>query len=193
MASTNLNQLFLLADHIKLSLLERQRAISLNLAPNSQDNQISRSLESLREGLESLELQSSSESLSSELSHLRSQYNDLSRQLHGENPSSTATDTLTSPNDPSLASDFTHAQSRTSISDSNKQAPQPFSKLKQNNTATASNGTPNQQQSKSVRFLLAQIHPNFPINRYTCTILRCWQNKTNNLILYPPALAGRGT
>lgn len=49
---SNPNQLFLLADHIKLSLLERQRAISLNLEPNSQDGQISRSLESMREGLE---------------------------------------------------------------------------------------------------------------------------------------------
>lgn len=49
---SNTNQLFLLADHIKLSLLERQRAISLNLEPNSQDGHISRSLESMREGLE---------------------------------------------------------------------------------------------------------------------------------------------
>jgi syntaxin 8 len=48
------NQLFLLADHIKLSLLERQRALSLNLEPNSQDGQISRSLESLCEGLEEI-------------------------------------------------------------------------------------------------------------------------------------------
>lgn len=51
---TNPNQYFLLADHIKLSLLERQRAISLNLEPTAQDGNISRSLESLREGLESL-------------------------------------------------------------------------------------------------------------------------------------------
>jgi syntaxin 8 len=48
------NQLFLLIDHIKLSLLERQRALSLNLEPNSQDGHISRSLESLREGLEEI-------------------------------------------------------------------------------------------------------------------------------------------
>ena len=48
-------QLYLLADHIKLSLLERQRAISLNLEPNSQDGHISRSLESLREGVEAVE------------------------------------------------------------------------------------------------------------------------------------------
>lgn len=46
------SQLLLLADHIKLSLLERQRAISLNLSPTSQDAQITRSLESLRSGIE---------------------------------------------------------------------------------------------------------------------------------------------
>lgn len=52
---SNPTQLFLLADHIKLSLLERQRAVSLDLEPNSQDGEISRSLESLREGLEAVE------------------------------------------------------------------------------------------------------------------------------------------
>ena len=51
----NPSQLYLLADHIKLSLLERQRAISLNLEPNTQDGHISRSLDSMREGLEALE------------------------------------------------------------------------------------------------------------------------------------------
>lgn len=51
----NPSQLYLLADHIKLSLLERQRAISLNLEPNSQDGHISRSLESLREGIEAVD------------------------------------------------------------------------------------------------------------------------------------------
>jgi hypothetical protein len=55
--STNPAQLFLLADHVKLSLLERQRAMSLNLSPNSQDGQISRSLDSLRLGMEALEMQ----------------------------------------------------------------------------------------------------------------------------------------
>lgn len=51
----NPSQLYLLADHIKLSLLERQRAISLNLEPNTQDGHITRSLESMREGLEAVE------------------------------------------------------------------------------------------------------------------------------------------
>lgn len=51
----NPSQLYLLADHIKLSLLERQRAISLNLEPNSQDGHISGSLESMQEGIDALE------------------------------------------------------------------------------------------------------------------------------------------
>ena len=51
---SNPNQLLLLADHIKLSLLERQRAISLNLTPTSQDAHITRSLESLRSGIEEI-------------------------------------------------------------------------------------------------------------------------------------------
>ncbi len=54
-ASVKPSQLFLLADHVKLSLLERQRAISLNLEPNSHDGQISRTLDELRTGIETLE------------------------------------------------------------------------------------------------------------------------------------------
>lgn len=55
--ATNPPQLFLLADHVKLSLLERQRAVSLNLPSHTQDSHISRSLEQLRAGIESLESQ----------------------------------------------------------------------------------------------------------------------------------------
>ena len=55
--STSPHQLFLLADHIKLSLLERQRAIALNLEPNKQDGHISRSIETLRDGIENLQKQ----------------------------------------------------------------------------------------------------------------------------------------
>jgi len=54
--STSPHQLFLLADHIKLSLLERQRAVSLKL-PSTNDGPITRSLESLRAGLETLSAQ----------------------------------------------------------------------------------------------------------------------------------------
>lgn len=64
MSSTN--QLFLLADHIKLSLLERQRAKSLHIDEEAggggsdshqQDGHISRSLDQFREGLASLQAQ----------------------------------------------------------------------------------------------------------------------------------------
>lgn len=109
---SNASQLLLLADHIKLSLLERQRAISLNLDPNpSQDSNISRSLESFREGIESLSSRSSD---TEQLENLRSQYNDLSRQFHGES-STTAAETLTSPNDPTLKDDFQRARTRSSL------------------------------------------------------------------------------
>ena len=54
-AMANPSQLYLLADHIKLSLLERQRAISLDLEPTAQDGHISRSLDSMREGIEAIE------------------------------------------------------------------------------------------------------------------------------------------
>lgn len=109
---SNASQLLLLADHIKLSLLERQRAISLNLEPSSsQDSNISRSLESFREGIESLGARSSD---TDQLATLRSQYNDLSKQFHGES-SSTLEDTLSSPNDPALKDDFAHARTRSSL------------------------------------------------------------------------------
>jgi syntaxin 8 len=53
---SNPNQFFLLADHIKLSLLERKRAQSLNLdaGSGSQDGHIARSLEQFRDGLTGL-------------------------------------------------------------------------------------------------------------------------------------------
>lgn len=96
---TNPSQLFLLADHIKLSLLERQRAISLDLEPNSQDGEISRSLESLREGIETVQadqtrLAESHDSagaaaLKDQLGPLQAQYEDLATQFHGE-PADTA-------------------------------------------------------------------------------------------------------
>lgn len=116
---SNASQLLLLADHIKLSLLERQRAISLNLEPNtSQTSNISRSLESLREGIESLAARSSD---TEQLDTLRSQYNDLSKQFHGDS-SSTLADTLTSPNDPALNDDFEHARTRSSLDSKTKRS-----------------------------------------------------------------------
>ena len=133
---SNPSQLSLLADHIKLSLLERQRAISLNLDPNpSQDSNIARSLESFREGIESLSSPGDDESLS----RLRSQYNDLSRQFHGES-SSTAENTLSSPNHPALRDDFARAKTRTS---SDASRPQKTSNLRRQDTG---------QSQKNVRF-----------------------------------------
>lgn len=52
---STLNQLYLLADHVKLSLLERQRALSLNLDADTQDGHISRSLDQFKDGLEALD------------------------------------------------------------------------------------------------------------------------------------------
>ncbi|KAI4917442.1 hypothetical protein J4E85_009961 [Alternaria conjuncta] len=116
--ATNPPQLFLLADHIKLSLLERQRALSLSLPSNSQDGQISRSLEQLRSGIESLESQvqdTSDESITSQLPRLRTQLAELTAQFTPTTTKSTPTPTsptLTSPNNPSLTSDFAAAQSK---------------------------------------------------------------------------------
>jgi syntaxin 8 len=109
---SNPNQLFLLADHIKLSLLERQRAISLNLSPTpTQSSHISRSLESFREGLEALEKSPQSNASDvDQLQRLRSQYDDLSRHFYGESLPPAAQATITSPNDPSLVADFNRAQ-----------------------------------------------------------------------------------
>ncbi|EPS32741.1 hypothetical protein POX_d05103 [Penicillium oxalicum] len=97
---TNPSQLYLLADHIKLSLLERERAISLDLEPNAQDGEISRSLESLQTGIQAVEaeqirLAESNDSagaaaLKDQLAPLRDQFQELSAQFHGEGGGSSA-------------------------------------------------------------------------------------------------------
>ncbi|KAI9713178.1 MAG: hypothetical protein M1820_001163 [Bogoriella megaspora] len=112
MSASNPAQLLLLADHIKLSLLERQRALSLNIEGDQKDGHISRSLETLREGIEALEREQndlSSSSNASQISSLRTQYLDLQSQFQGW-PSTHPISTLTSPNNPSLTSDFNAAQ-----------------------------------------------------------------------------------
>jgi syntaxin 8 len=87
MATANPAQLFLLADHIKLSLLERQRAISLNLSPNAQDAQITRSLGALDSGVAALaaEIDTGSDDADpaalQQLEQLRTEHADLSLQL----------------------------------------------------------------------------------------------------------------
>ncbi|KAK2768878.1 hypothetical protein FQN52_008675 [Onygenales sp. PD_12] len=137
---TNPSQLFLLADHIKLSLLERQRAISLELEPNSQDGEISRSLESLREGIEAIDAQiarleenddPSAADLKDQKANLKHQFDDLTSQFYG-NDNSASNATLKTPNDPSLADDFVHASSTSST--------------------TLKHPTPQHPTSKSVRF-----------------------------------------
>ncbi|OGE47512.1 hypothetical protein PENARI_c042G03896 [Penicillium arizonense] len=105
---TTASQLFLLADHIKLSLLERQRAISLDLEPNSQDGEISWSLESLREGIEAVEaeqtrLVNSNDSagaaaLKDQLGPLQAQYQDLSTQFYGADGEPSENNTVQAPN-----------------------------------------------------------------------------------------------
>lgn len=111
--ATSSRQLFLLADHLKLSLLERQRAVSLNLEPGKQDAQITRSLTDLQQGLEQLEAQQAdlgeAEDTNSDLARIRKQYSELYAQFHGSAPPSASTE---QPNDPALADDFAAAQSR---------------------------------------------------------------------------------
>ncbi|KAL8718094.1 MAG: hypothetical protein Q9225_004732 [Loekoesia sp. 1 TL-2023] len=139
------NQLYLLADHIKLSLLERQRAISLNLEPNSQDGHISRSLDSFREGIEALEQQqrqladsdiSTSTDLQDQIQRLRTQYDDLTSQFRGfpSKPNSSTTQ----PNNPTLSPAFARAKD-------------PRPRIPSSSSFKGSSGTsPN--PSKSVRF-----------------------------------------
>ncbi|KAK4494685.1 hypothetical protein PRZ48_014041 [Zasmidium cellare] len=111
--STSPRQLLLLADHLKLSLLERQRAISLNLEPNKQDSHILRSLSNLQEGIEQLEAQQTdlgeAEDDNSDLAKLRRQYQELYSQFHGAAPTSPD---VQKPNNPALSTDFAAAQSR---------------------------------------------------------------------------------
>lgn len=112
---SNPSQLFLLADHIKLSLLERQRAISLNLEPNAQDGEISRSLESFRENLERLENDTTNkdDDTQEQISILRTQYDDFASQFYGN--SEETSDATKVPNDPSLGPDFAHATRGTNL------------------------------------------------------------------------------
>jgi len=51
----NPSQLLLLADHLKLSLLERQRAASLHIEPQPSDEEVQHSLTSLLNGIVAME------------------------------------------------------------------------------------------------------------------------------------------
>jgi len=116
---SNPNQLFLLADHIKLSLLERQRAKTLDLGhDDSKDGQISRSLEQFKDGLAALRKEQArleeaddedgALTIEDALPGLQQQYDDLSSQFHGYGSPATES-SLMQPNDPSLSEDFRHA------------------------------------------------------------------------------------
>ncbi|CAJ2510724.1 Uu.00g063490.m01.CDS01 [Anthostomella pinea] len=115
---SNPNQLFLLADHIKLSLLERQRAKSLDLDDDTKDGHLSRSLDQFKDGLATLEqeqkrLEEAGDeegalTISDSLPGLQKQYNDLTSQFHGFSSPASAS-TLTHPNGPSLNDNFEHA------------------------------------------------------------------------------------
>ncbi|WPG98972.1 Hypothetical protein R9X50_00177400 [Acrodontium crateriforme] len=109
MSSTTPHQLFLLADHLKLSLLERQRAIVLNLEPNKQDPQITRSLDELQDGIEQLESDANDDTTIADTERLRKQYEELYTQFHGKSAPSAE---IRTPNNKSLKGDFDAAQSR---------------------------------------------------------------------------------
>ncbi|KAI1803819.1 hypothetical protein F4811DRAFT_523083 [Daldinia bambusicola] len=165
---SNPNQLYLLADHIKLSLLERQRAQSLNLDGDSKDGHISRSLDQFKDGLEALEKEQKrleeagdedgSLTITDVLPGLQKQYNDLTSQFHGFSSPSTES-TLTHPNDPSLNSDFEHAT--TSPRNSTSNAPQPTITTSSSSSSSASNLRPKgtRTASKTVRFTDNPLSP----------------------------------
>lgn len=121
MVATSPHQLLLLADHLKLSLLERQRALSLGIDASKQDSHIARSLASLQEGIEDLEAQQDdlgqAEDSNSDLARLRRQHQDLEAQFHGATPGSAET---RRPNDPALQDTFASAQSALPASRRNK-------------------------------------------------------------------------
>ncbi|KAG6009834.1 hypothetical protein E4U21_001264 [Claviceps maximensis] len=117
------NQLFLLADHIKLSLLEAQRATNLSLNDDTHDGQISRSLDQLRSGLASLRKEKcrleqhgeeeQASSLAEPLSDLEQKLSDLMTEFHGFH-NTAAEPTARDSNPGELADDALHASSRRS-------------------------------------------------------------------------------
>ncbi|KAK1253944.1 hypothetical protein MKX07_002021 [Trichoderma sp. CBMAI-0711] len=86
------SQLFLLADHIKLSLLEWQRAKALNPDDDSLSGDISRSFDQLRNGIASLDQecarlqqagdQMGAQAIADSLSDLHKQFDELIAQYH---------------------------------------------------------------------------------------------------------------
>ncbi|KAK7735259.1 hypothetical protein SLS53_007649 [Cytospora paraplurivora] len=155
---SNPNALFLLADHIKLSLLERKRAQALNLPSDSQDGHISRSLDQFRDGLEALQKEqqrleeagdeTKASTISDSLPSLQHQFDDLTSQFHGFSSPAT-TNTLTHPNDPALAEDFAHATTTTAPTSPPLPSSSTLHPPAKKSIRTDPTGTHN---SKSVRF-----------------------------------------
>ncbi|KAL7785134.1 hypothetical protein V8C37DRAFT_394647 [Trichoderma ceciliae] len=89
---SNPSQLLLLADHIKLSLLEWKRAQNLNPNDNTQSGDISRSFDQLRNGIASLDQESAhlrqagdqvgAQAITESLPALRKQFDELISQYH---------------------------------------------------------------------------------------------------------------
>ncbi|KAF5002276.1 syntaxin 8 [Fusarium heterosporum] len=114
------SQLFLLADHIKLSILERQRAKNLNIEGDSHDGHLSRSFDQFRDGLANLREEeqrltftgetAAASDLTESITSLQKQFDDLTTQYQGHTSPSTA-ETLNHPNSEELAHDFEHATS----------------------------------------------------------------------------------
>ncbi|KAI7197495.1 hypothetical protein KC316_g3086, partial [Hortaea werneckii] len=95
----SVHQLTLLADQLKLSLLERQRAVSMSLEPEKYDAEITRSLTSLQEGIQDVQSEqpySDDAKESTELAQLRKQFSDFYIQFYGTAPPSSESGGLNS-------------------------------------------------------------------------------------------------
>lgn len=104
------HQLFFIADHLNLLLLERQRAVALNLEADKQDGDIARSLSTLRTSIEELEQQQLNPSHADpDLARLRRQYDDLNARFRSSVAASSDT---TTPDEPSSSQDSAAAQTR---------------------------------------------------------------------------------
>lgn len=123
--ASNPSQLFLLADHIKLSLLERTRASKLNIPSHTKDLQISRSIDTLRSGVAALkdeiallELGTKTDDPPSDtLQTLKDQSSSLSSQLQAldsqfqADPELGPSTTVATPNNRSLSLTFARTKS----------------------------------------------------------------------------------
>ncbi|KAI6893387.1 hypothetical protein D0869_14710 [Hortaea werneckii] len=91
----SVHQLTLLADQLNLSLLERQRALSMSLEPEKYDAEITRSLTSLQGGIQNVQSEqpySDDAKESTELAQLRKQFSDFYTQFYGTAPPSSESD-----------------------------------------------------------------------------------------------------